>query len=44
MKTRNRICAWEVAEDLDVPLGTLKRYLRDGLAQLREDFDRLETD
>ncbi|MFP6641681.1 MAG: RNA polymerase sigma factor [Myxococcota bacterium] len=28
----------QVAEDTGIPLGSLKRYLRDGLSQLREDL------
>ena len=28
----------QVAEDTGIPLGSLKRYLRDGLASLREDL------
>ena len=28
----------QVAEESGIPLGSLKRYLRDGLAQLREEL------
>jgi len=34
----------EAARDTEIPLGSLKRYLRDGLAQLREELGHLMED